>query len=184
MKDKTDLISIVCSKLLSGEINDAEKELSEWPFKQLTNEPKRNNIPPSEQIKVFLRDNFTCRYCGKRTIFTQTLRVISIKLPKTFPYHPNWKWNNIHPAYWELASSCDHLTPVARGGNNNHDNLVTACYKCNSIKTNWTLEELGWKLHEPSNIKWDGLVKVFIQIYEQEKIHDKSLQKWYRILKK
>jgi 5-methylcytosine-specific restriction endonuclease McrA len=24
------------------------------------------------------------------------------------------------------------------------DNLVTACYRCNSSKANWTLEELGW----------------------------------------
>ncbi len=185
MKDKTDLINLICNQLISGEVNSAKKQLlSEWPFKRLHDEPKRDNIPQSKQIEVFSRDNFTCRYCGKRTVFNGTLRAISIMLPDDFPYHPHWKWNNTHPAFWELTASCDHLIPVARGGTNNIDNLVTACYKCNSIKTNWTLEELRWELYKPANTNWDGLVGIFLQIMEQNEIHDKSLKCWYRLLKK
>ncbi len=54
------------------------------------------------RIKVYERDGYKCRYCGKQlTRFTCTL---------------------------------DHLTPVAAGGTNSLDNLVTACLGCNSRK--------------------------------------------------
>jgi hypothetical protein len=55
------------------------------------------------RIKVYERDNYKCRYCGKQlTRFTATL---------------------------------DHVKPVAEGGDNSFDNLVTACLDCNSRKT-------------------------------------------------
>ena len=104
-------------------------------------------------------------------------------LPDDFPYHSHWKWNHIHPAFWELTYSCDHILPVTRGGTNNNENLVTACYMCNSIKANWTLEELRWRLNEPIDVKWDGLVEIFLEIVEQSEIRDKSLKNWYRLLK-
>jgi HNH endonuclease len=54
------------------------------------------------RIKVYERDGYKCRYCGKQlTRFTCTL---------------------------------DHVTPVAAGGTNSLDNLVTACLGCNSRK--------------------------------------------------
>lgn len=54
------------------------------------------------RIKVYERDDYKCRYCGKQlTRFTCTL---------------------------------DHVTPVAAGGTNALDNLVTACLGCNSRK--------------------------------------------------
>ncbi|MBU4222615.1 MAG: HNH endonuclease [Euryarchaeota archaeon] len=185
MNDKTDLISIICTKLLSSDVVTAKEQLiSEWEFKPLSDEPSRDTIPESRQIQVFFRDKFTCQYCGKRTVFIGTLRVISILSPKEFPYHPHWKWNETHPAFWELTSSCDHLVPVARGGKSNIDNLVTACYMCNSIKANWTLDELRWKKHEPADVEWDGLVGLFLQIMDHDNIQDKSLKNWYKLLKK
>lgn len=54
------------------------------------------------RIKVYERDSYKCRYCGKQlTRFTCTL---------------------------------DHVTPVAAGGTNSLENLVTACLGCNSRK--------------------------------------------------
>jgi hypothetical protein len=37
-------------------------------------------------------------------------------LPERFPFHPNWKTDVTHPAYWEVSATIDHLTPVTRGG--------------------------------------------------------------------
>jgi hypothetical protein len=37
--------------------------------------------------------------------------------------------------------TCDHQIPVSRGGSSTHDNLVTACLKCNSAKATRTAEE-------------------------------------------
>lgn len=54
------------------------------------------------RIKIFERDGYKCRYCGKQlTRFTATL---------------------------------DHVTPVAEGGDNSFENLLTACLDCNSRK--------------------------------------------------
>ena len=40
----------------------------------------------------------------------------------------------------------------------------------NSIKNNFTLEQLGWTLKDKGDIRnWDGLSKIFIEIIEQDK---------------
>jgi hypothetical protein len=76
-----------------------------------TAEEPKPEVPGSEidfynvgenRIKVYERDDYKCRYCGKQlTRFTATL---------------------------------DHVKPVAEGGDNSFDNLVTACLDCNSRK--------------------------------------------------
>ena len=42
--------------------------------------------------------------------------------------------------------SRDHITPVSRGGQNVWMNVVTACKKCNSHKSDKTLKEAGLEL--------------------------------------
>lgn len=51
--------------------------------------------------------------------------------------------------------SRDHITPVSRGGENKWMNVVTACKKCNSVKSDKTLKEAGLELiympYEPNH---------------------------------
>ena len=109
------------------------------------------------QARVFVRDHFTCRYCGRRTLFVPVLRAISSIVPDVLPYHPHWKMSDCHIAYWQYAASIDHVVPIARGGDaTSDDNLVTSCYMCNSIKQNWLLDELHWQLLPISGERWDG----------------------------
>lgn len=182
MDKKITLIKSICDALIKKDINSAGKILNDLKFKPPSLQTNRKNIPISLQLKVFHRDHYTCRYCGKPTIFIGILRLMSLEFPDDFPYHKNWKWKNTHPAYWELTTSCDHKIPVARGGDNNIENLVTACYKCNSMKTIWTLDELGWELKEIDNSEWDGLINNFIRLMEQKKIKDNSLRTYYNAL--
>ena len=51
-----------------------------------------------------------------------------------------------HMAYWELFPTIDHILPVARGGLDSEENLVCCSMLTNSIKSNWTLEQLQWQL--------------------------------------
>ena len=44
------------------------------------------------------------------------------------------------------AQSIDHVHPVSRGGKNNWMNVVAACNRCNTLKGDRHLSELGWKL--------------------------------------
>ena len=68
-----------------------------------------------------------------------------------------------HLAYWQLFPTVDHIISVARGGAGEESNWVCTSQLRNSAKSNWLLEELGWQLHEPGDLKeWDGLLKWFI----------------------
>src|SRR5206468_9596945 len=62
---------------------------------------KRKNLSDWMRAHVWLRDQFTCQYCGAS--------------PKTPGYRPH-----IH-----------HIIPVARQGTNDAANLVCACEDCN-----------------------------------------------------
>ena len=50
--------------------------------------------------------------------------------------------------YWGSKKNLtvDHIIPKSRGGPNSWSNLVTYCFRCNSIKDNKTPEEAGMKL--------------------------------------
>ena len=74
-----------------------------------------------------------------------------------------------HLAYWELFPTIDHVKPVARGGIDSEDNWVCCSMLTNSIKSNWTLEQLQWKLLPSGDIKeWDGMMNWFLDQIEKD----------------
>jgi 5-methylcytosine-specific restriction endonuclease McrA len=44
------------------------------------------------------------------------------------------------------ATSIDHVIPRSRGGGHNWENVVSACHKCNHLKADKLLKEIGWRL--------------------------------------
>jgi hypothetical protein len=121
-----------------------------------------------------MRDGFVDRYSGKHLVFPGVLRVLALRLPAEFPYHPNWKMTATHLAFWELSPTVDHVVPVARGGADTELNWVTTSMLRNSAKANWTLEELGWTLLPAGDLHaWDGLLGWFIR---HVKKHSELLQ--------
>ena len=56
------------------------------------------------------------------------------------------------------AASIDHVLPRSRGGIHQWENVVSACHRCNHVKADKTLKELGWKLRtiprEPVGAAW------------------------------
>jgi 5-methylcytosine-specific restriction endonuclease McrA len=48
------------------------------------------------------------------------------------------------------ATSLDHVVPKSRGGEHSWDNVVSACGRCNHVKADRGIAELGWRLrHKP-----------------------------------
>jgi 5-methylcytosine-specific restriction endonuclease McrA len=48
------------------------------------------------------------------------------------------------------ATSLDHVVPKSRGGAHSWDNVVSACGRCNHLKADRGIAELGWRLrHKP-----------------------------------
>lgn len=62
-------------------------------------------------LRVFQRDNFTCRYCGGK---------VKLTVPEDDP----------------LRATVDHVIPRSRGGTDQYENLVTAHFQCNQLKAN------------------------------------------------
>lgn len=62
-------------------------------------------------------------------------------------------------AYCSLpATSIDHVIPRSRGGTHVWENVVAACRRCNHVKADRTLTELGWRLRSmpntPAGMSW------------------------------
>jgi len=56
------------------------------------------------------------------------------------------------------ATSIDHVVPRSRGGGHTWENVVSACHRCNHLKADKQLKELGWRLRslprEPVGAAW------------------------------
>jgi 5-methylcytosine-specific restriction endonuclease McrA len=47
------------------------------------------------------------------------------------------------------AATIDHVVPRSRGGAHTWDNVVSACHRCNHVKADRAVADLGWRLHAP-----------------------------------
>lgn len=121
----------------------------------------------SEQTRaeVFLRDGFTCTYCGGRTIPRCVLVAISDVFPDAFPYYAHYRRGTVHPAYWALAPEADHVLAHANGGTSDAANLTTLHAMCNTRKSSLPAGSLPpiaeFALRDPG---WDGLLSRYAYI--------------------
>lgn len=183
MNEKVDILSVVASQLLNGEKATVQLMIrNKYPFVQLGT--SHRSYSENQKMQVFIRDGFIDRYTGDRLINPGFLKVLSFYYPAEFPYQAHWKMTECHNAYWELCPTLDHLEPIARGGADEMPNWVTTSMLNNSVKSNWTLEQLKWKLYEPGNlVDWDGLTAQFIELVKKdaELLNDAYIKKWYKV---
>ena len=183
--EKGSVIAAICRALAGGSLAEAESIVRrDYPFDPAPVTKRR--FRPVEYTKVFVRDAFVDRYSGAPLIFPPVLRVLSFVLPTLFPYHPNWKTDETHPAYWELSATVDHVIPVSRGGADDESNWVTTSMARNGAKMNWTLTELGWELRPPGAMgEWDGMITWFLEYTARhpEVIVDNAVRQWRRAAK-
>lgn len=162
-RDFADSFKRVVELLLSEDREEAQDAVRQLDTPLVAN-AGRMQVSASVQASVFLRDRFICRYCSRKTIFGPVLRLVSLMAPTAMRYHPHWKMTECHIAFWRESTSCDHVIPVARGGSSKPDNLITACYMCNSIKQNWLVEELRWNVLPVWDTDWDGLIRYYPEL--------------------
>ena len=162
------VISAASEALLRGSVVEAEHIIqTSYPFIYQPAVPR--TYSELEKTRVFARDGFINRYSGERLVFIGMLRVLSYRMPSAFPYHPNWKMESCHIAYWQLAPTLDHVMPVTRGGKDEEANWATTSMIRNAIKANWTLEELDWTLWPSGSFaEWDGLLHTFVKLVETD----------------
>ena len=182
----TMILSDAVDLLLSGNTRDAQALIVEHdPF--VPTKIQGRNYSEKEKMQVFLRDGFVDRYSGKRLVNPGILKSITYFFPQDFSYHPHWKTTQCHRAYWELLPTVDHIVPIAHGGEDIFENWATTSMLNNSIKSNWTLEELRWDICPAGDLaEWDGLTKKFISLAEATPsiLSDPYIRRWYNISKK
>ena len=134
----------------------------------------RPPIPKKHQVEVFRRDRCLCHWCGRPVIFAPTLRYLehfARRTGSTEPlayYHPHWTRRDA-PLLDYMGAVIDHLEAHSKGGTGYKDNLVTACCKCNALKSDAKFEVFQAKVHR-HNVKskygepehWDGLSTLFV----------------------
>jgi hypothetical protein len=136
-----------------------------WTRREIATRPSLRRALIGE---VFRRDHFTCRYCGAELIPTPIMQLVAGLYPDLFPYHPNWKGGETHPAILSRSPVVDHIVPGSAGGDwLDDDNLVTACWPCNGRKADFTLDQLRWQLIERDpNSRWDGLTSRYRDLWQ------------------
>ena len=140
-----------------------------------------------KKLEIFIKDGFIDRYTGRKLIFPNVLRIMSLELDEAFPFHSNWKMSDCHIAYWEFMPTYDHVIPIARGGKDEGDNIVTTSQKMNSAKANFLLEEIGFQLFPAGDMKaWDGMINWYLEYIESKpkSLENEYLRNWDRALRK
>ena len=181
--DKGLIISNITAMLLCDNPGVAKQIICEqYPHEQI--EIEKRSYTLEQKMNLFINDGFIDRYTGEKLLNPGILKVITYYFPEDFPYHPHWKMSETHNAYWELVPTLDHIYPIAKGGQDHESNWVTTSTKNNSIKSNYTIDEIHWKLHPKGDIKeWDGLTNVLIQLIDKDKnlLKDSYIRNWYNI---
>lgn len=167
--------------------NDSAKAIIKkgYPFSPVKRKLRTYTI--QEMMGQFFRDGFIDRYSGEKLVNPGMLRVLSEEMPDEFPYQAHWKTDECHMAYWDFQPTVDHIKPIALGGEDKADNWASTSMVNNSVKSNFTLEQLGWTLKQSGDIKdWDGLSQLFIKIVDENVslLKIKKIKEWYVTTKK
>ncbi len=185
-KEKSEIIESIAKMLIINN-KDTAKEIITKEYPHEIVEIEKRSYTMTEKMEQFLKDGFIDRYTGKRLLNPGMLKVISNYFPDEFPFHPHWKMTETHIAYWELVPTIDHVYPIAKGGHDNKENWVTTSMISNSIKSNYTIEEINWTLHPKGKLEdWDGLTNLFIELVDKNTglLEDSYIKNWYVISKR
>jgi 5-methylcytosine-specific restriction endonuclease McrA len=141
--------------------------------------PNRPKIPKDLQVKVFRRDGWICRWCGRPVIFAPAMKYLQrlvrdsgISEPIAY-YDGHWTRRNA-PLLDHMGAVIDHVSAHSRGGPGVAENFATACNKCNANKSNAPQEKFSkksprhtvkGKYGEPQD--WDGLSTLFVILIER-----------------
>lgn len=184
-KDRSAVMSDIAAMLLAGNKTAAKTIIcQEYPHTYYEIEKRAYTM--AQKMNQFISDGFIDRYTGEKLLNPGILKILSNYFPNEFPYQPHWKMTDTHIAYWELVPTLDHIYPIAKGGHDDESNWVTTSMKNNSMKSNYTIDEIHWTLYPKGNIAdWDGLTGVFLELVNNDKelLKDSYIKTWYRASK-
>jgi len=171
LQDARRIIQSIDSNGLKRFFIDVAQHAGSWRFehnpKQMEHQPvgatKRSTPPRKQLLKLFSRDNYRCRYCGT-PIVGDRKQFIALAERLTMPELVVTGSNEArHGLYLTFRGSHDHLVPLAEGGTNDMDNLLTACWPCQFGKFRFSLDDLRIQLRKdpyPFIDQWASIMDV------------------------
>ncbi len=102
--------------------------------------------PPFNRFNLYLRDSFTCQYCGEE--------------------------GQINGFRDGVTLTLDHVYPKSRGGHLNWLNTVAACSDCNIKKADKTPAEAGMPLKRQPFVPSQYNLKAIAKAYPKRSLHD------------
>jgi 5-methylcytosine-specific restriction endonuclease McrA len=156
----------------------------------------RPAIPKGLQVAVYRRDRWLCHWCGRPVIFAPAMRYLehfvrSTGVTEPLAYHHAHWTRRDAPLLDYMGAVIDHVEAHSGGGKSDKSNLVTACCKCNALKSDAKFEVFQAKLQhhtvkgkygEPRD--WDGLSTLFVILAEREpRKATASERDWLKCLK-
>lgn len=122
-------------------------------------------------MRVFRRDGWLCRWCGRPVIFDPTMKYLE-RLVRDSGYTGRLAYFNLNwrreaaPLLDHMGAVIDHIEAFSKGGAHEESNFATACSKCNARKTDGEPKEprrpVRARYGEPT--AWDGLSRVFVAL--------------------
>ncbi|WP_061217373.1 HNH endonuclease [Leptospira interrogans] len=77
------------------------------------------------------------------------------------------------------------IVPIAKGGSDSYENLITTSMENNLLKFNFLLNEIEFVIKEKGNLKnWNGLIDWYKSYIQDKSIEffDDSMKRWYNAL--
>lgn len=145
----------------------------------MENKRARKNIPKKDQLLIWMRDNWHCRYCSAPVFFPPFLKLLNKINPNHLYYHPNGKEGEILELFQWGWATIDHINPVTLGGKNIFSNYVTSCWKCNLMYKNKPVGIGKPEPHSRIESKWDGFCGAYLHVL---KLMGKKRDEWAKIL--
>ena len=138
----------------------------------------RKSIPRRTQIAVWYRDGWHCHYCGEALFFSPSLKLLHSLSPGHGYYDQHGKRQSMLKILEDRCACCDHVIPVAKGGDNSIDNLVAACFSCNREKSAGELRERPLNLSEFSTRPscWDGFASIYSKLDGGDKVWSRLIE--------
>lgn len=165
-KASADLLAV--AQLLAAENVDLARRTASERLPFTPRRRDKRNISDRDKLRVYLKDGFIDRYTGQQVWHPCALRLFAEFMPDLLPYHKNGRLDQCHILHWDLSPAVDHIVPVTRGGAHDAKNWITTSWGKNTIKSNMSLDELGWSVHPQGDLKdWDGGTGWFLGAIER-----------------
>lgn len=167
----------------------------EEPTTRAAVKPRRTALSKNLQVRVFRRDAWLCRWCGRPVVFPPAMKYLQRYARQRGYAGPLAYWSfawrrDASPLLDQLGAVIDHVDALSAGGPHHEANFVTACYKCNVRKSaepaagflkKYPLRPVKGKYGEPKN--WDGLSTLFVlMVREDQSGVTRSESEWYQAL--